>query len=1313
MKDNRNEDLFELVKGAPTELSKEQVLEMITVLPTLPPPGNSWFSNINLNSIIMTTTVATLITSAVIYLSSPAPETLPGQEQASPAADTLEIRLSEDALPDSMSTSVPEQATPSVNNTGQEPTAANSPKATVSNSVEAANSLSEPLTETGPNSASSPTSEPTARKSSVDLIDTLNPSDPGMGSHLNTSIPRSTTGTRANNSSPSLSPADLANSTPDLTEEEAADPVVERLGNLKRQLSKRLYLGNIIPSKKPQLVTVLTYENDTIKVNFKALNPYENDAFIKILNNHGVTPGPNKRVVFNKDFIMVGDFTDTGFIGQARGKKMKIDFDNKTVFFDGINDHPERGLRGSITFGESDLIGSEGHPMLQTEAGEEEAKSLFEQAKVFKSPDPENGLIQGESYQFEQAVTMYRLGFDLEPVNLSNAQIKALKRALYQYLVEDAQITDKKALVALNMGETPFQVNDNSLFSGLLTDKYLALLQEYGIAPREKMKILMSPDFIMIGQFMNAQFVGTVQGRLNRNELKGTLLEKELANYGLFGEDATDDATMRIDNAEIPVKLTSEQIKGLKKELYDNLKSDGIIEAKTEHVMMRIEPQGFSVNEGKLFNSARQKQYYKLLKKHGVLPGPNKKIMMTMSFIAVGKFANGHFSGTLQGKYRSQAIRGSILEETLTAHTPFPKKSRITSPYGVLIHNEDPYGTRTQEISSNLPDGPRKQPQTDESDIITYGEYDEETSLDTRQIKALKKSLYKALVTDGQIASKTDHVLMKLEPTGFTVNKNARFSTAMQSRYTQLLGKHSVEPIPELKLIMTPDFILIGHFKDNNFLGTVQGNFREADLKGSILEEELKKYDVFRKGLQIKAGSESNIEINKEANEQDEKDERQETDEAGFPHDIEVDEPIFLSNRYSDEVKATAVKLKSKEVRNFKKALYQYLYVDQQIATKGDPVIMLIRPDLFRVNDNENLEGQVKGTYIRLLQQYNIAPAPNRKILMNHDFIMIGDFDNGDFHGTVQGHLEKKRVQGTILGDELAKSKVFGEQYDLPTETEEREIAPFEKLEVSGLAVVYLRQAKHGDARIDVSGYALEDVITESKNGTLKISTTRNNVSEESISVYVTSPEVYSIEVTGAAEVFSQGMYTTNILKLISKESGSIEMAVDVDRLHLQMDGGDIHLEGKALMEKVDFLPESHRGTLDQGGLNVLERWTHEGGRTWKEQDLPELRIELMSRLIDQGYISTYNNPASIQLLSNGMTVNGMEIAPNYLDDYRMLYKMYGLPTSSDSRIWIDPDFMVIAKKRDGYFELEVIGTELELNVEGSWKELEDAILER
>ena len=600
--------------------------------------------------------------------------------------------------------------------------------------------------------------------------------------------------------------------------------------------------------------------------------------------------------------------------------------------------------------------------------------------------------------------------------------------------------------------------------------------------------------------------------------------------------------------------------------------------------------------------------------------------------------------------------------------------------------------------------------------------------IDDLKLKRLKRTLLRELSRDELISSKKAMNVLHFKEGLITVN-NLELGVEEFTKYSELLFQFRIEPGPDKRVVTDPKFVMVGDFTERGFKGSMHG--RAIDLKfindGVIMRgllDESDKGSFSAEGDLLFPDSNNQVETGTTMIETKGKVQRalDNADNYGklFSDSSDADagkidfrNGATISTIYEEGKEVDPIKISLTQMKKFKKALYKMLVADLQVEARDEPVVMLISPELFKVNNNEGLESVLLKKYDRFLDSYGIRPGVNRKILMNGDFIMIGDFNNGQFNGRAQGQISKKTVMNSLMADELKKSKLFGGDEEPPLMSEEREIGLFDKLRVSGLAVVYLRQGSPKPLRVEASGIPLDDIITEINGGVLNITTKGTNLSEESIAIYVTNTGLSSIEVEGAAEVFSQGLYKADILKLVSKGSGAIEMAVDVDRLHLQMDGGDIHLEGRADMEKVDFLPESDRGTLDQSGLNVIERWTHEGGQTWSEQDLPELRQALLSKLIEQGYISTYQNPASIQLSNNGMTVNGAEIAPNYLDEYRTLYQKYGLPTHANSRIWVDPDFMVIAEKAGDIFELEVIGTDLELNIEGSWAELEEAILHR
>ncbi len=85
----------------------------------------------------------------------------------------------------------------------------------------------------------------------------------------------------------------------------------------------------------------------------------------------------------------------------------------------------------------------------------------------------------------------------------------------------------------------------------------------------------------------------------------------------------------------------------------------------------------------------------------------------------------------------------------------------------------------------------------------------------------------------------------------------------------------------------------------------------------------------------------------------------------------------------------------------------------------------------------------------------------------------------------------------------------------------ERIIPAFHALQVSGLAVVYLaRTGNTHQVKLVVSGISPEDVITTVKEGVLTVTTLGTHHGEH-IQVYVSSPSVKSITVSGSGILYS------------------------------------------------------------------------------------------------------------------------------------------------------------------------------------------------
>lgn len=825
MKEYGTDELFGTVKQAPTELSKQQVMEMITVIPTLPPPGNSWF-NINLNSIIMTTTVVAIISSAVIYFTNPvAPSELPGQEPESPAAitalaeDHTPEKPSEEGIPVDPISSIPGPKTDSTLNASDEPDPLPINTATRGENQVAPSPKPQEIPQV---------LEMTAEeaKKAVPEINTASPDDQKQEVVL----------TPATSGTASGRPASTPGK-PVASNEEENIP----LGKLKRTLIRELYNDQITGSKKP-FMTVIEFRGTDVTINFKPLSNEHRGKYESILRKHAVTPGPNKRIVVDADFIMVGDFTQSGFRGSAKGKRMRISFADSTVFFDDMHKNPEDGIKGRITYKPSGNY--------------------------------------------------------------------------------------KESILVLGGSSAPL-AGSSPLFP--------------------------------------------------KDDRKGGIM--------IYTEGKIQDAKINSRSARL---LTTE---GSDESIFDN---------------------------------------------------------------------NTHIIGN-----------------------------------AVTMTNTE----------------------TDSPPV----------ELDSHNINKLKRDLYRYLVEDDQVQSNKADVNMVIGTGPFSVNDNNSFSTAMEARYKALFGSYGVQLRPKLKILMSTDFIFVGEFGEDNFNGSVQGALVKEKITGSIFEKELSQYSLFGK-----------------------------------------------SNKSEDVA------------------------------------------------------------------------------------------------------------------------------------TENRSVGSFDRIRVSGLAEVYYSQGPEKELRLEATGIPLEDVFTEVNNGELHVySSPDKTFKEESIKVYVNSPSINSIEVDDAAAFTGQTQITSDELKVSSLGSASVELGVDVGRLHIVMDGGDIDLEGKAVMQRADFLNNANEGTLDQSGLRVFKNWEPEEKNPISGKDLEKLKEDLIEKLLDDGYMESLRDKVKISFSTTSLEVGNTEIPDDELVSYLKLFKDYGFSLRNQRKVFLGRDFIVIADKNKDGFEFEMKGTRLSFNTQDSWEKLE------
>lgn len=491
MKAKNTSYLIEMAKQAPTELAKQEVMGFITTIPTLPPPSSNWFQNFNLNSIIMTTTAITLVTSVVIYFSTlSTPDELVGPEIQVPPP-IIEEMDSIDAEPNIQFERV------QIDTIKEE-------------AVEVKTTTTIALT---PKEADTTVSE-----------------DKGLTVKKVTSISPAPI-SRANRNERPQTNRYFA------TDTKAIEPIVvqlklttSELRRLKRQLLSLLKQDNIKESGFADFST-LWYTQDHLQLNKIKLEGEMFTRYASVLKSFSIAPGPNRRVVVNNDFIQVGDFTEKGFDGQALGKKMEI------YFIEGDEDNglfsKAKALKKSLAIEDKD-----DDTILKT-MGEFKHKEV-NLSRVDRLLSSQGNASPKDGNRFydsgKEALSIYTKRTEGVYVELNGKQLKSLKKDLYRELLRDQLIDSRKQDVRFLFESDDILVNGMKL-TEQMTFSYQRLLETYGIKAAESRKILMCTDFIVIGDFKIDNFSGSLLGSLNSQDIRKSIFRQDFKDFPVFGFD--------------------------------------------------------------------------------------------------------------------------------------------------------------------------------------------------------------------------------------------------------------------------------------------------------------------------------------------------------------------------------------------------------------------------------------------------------------------------------------------------------------------------------------------------------------------------------------------------------------------------------------------------------------------------------------------------------------------------------------------------------------------------------------------------------
>ncbi|MCB0638105.1 MAG: hypothetical protein KDC54_15855 [Lewinella sp.] len=309
------EKLLARAKGLPTELSRREVAGIIRLLPGLPPPSAHWTTLLNSKLILMITLPALVLSAfwlaPMTSSTTSAPETEPlGQLEhaAFPLTDPSSFlpfpaeRLSAvDSVP------APAAAERARSVTGARVAAEPRPEpaqaVSIASSPEPAQVVGTATT-VSVGAATEPavaeTVEPAKAVASwaVPLAEVVHAGSAGRSVVVADSL------------TPAEALADLATVGPAMPELD--------LRRLKRMLPRELARDQLLPNRR--LPLIINFQEDVLRLNGAVLPPDAAAKYRQYLTGYGLTPGPAREIRITPDYIMVGDFTEAGFHGQARGR---------------------------------------------------------------------------------------------------------------------------------------------------------------------------------------------------------------------------------------------------------------------------------------------------------------------------------------------------------------------------------------------------------------------------------------------------------------------------------------------------------------------------------------------------------------------------------------------------------------------------------------------------------------------------------------------------------------------------------------------------------------------------------------------------------------------------------------------------------------------------------------------------------------------------------------------------------------------------------------------------------------------------------
>jgi len=153
----------------------------------------------------------------------------------------------------------------------------------------------------------------------------------------------------------------------------------------------------------------------------------------------------------------------------------------------------------------------------------------------------------------------------------------------------------------------------------------------------------------------------------------------------------------------------------------------------------------------------------------------------------------------------------------------------------------------------------------------------------------------------------------------------------------------------------------------------------------------------------------------------------------------------------------------------------------------------------------------------------------------------------------------------------LVSCNLIGEMGSGNVVRQERKVATFDAIDVSGAFDIYLTQGTTQSVIVEADDNLMDLIKTEIHGSTLEIDTKKAIMHSKSMKIYLTFVDLKDIDVSGAVDIETQNKLSLQDLSISGSGATKGKMEMDVQKLKIDCSGGSkLFLTGTAKDVKVD-----------------------------------------------------------------------------------------------------------------------------------------------